>query len=440
MMELTAKHGVTTWKREQAWAGFTLFAPLRMSRNQLADGKHSPVYLMDMNGRFVHSWLVPGQLKMSAELLENGHLLCVVTDGERSGNYPLVFGADRVLELDWKGRIVWQYADEAMDCSDCCRLRNGNTMIMHYEKLPQEVQARVKGGVPGTECKGLTGKGGREDYGWRIAPGEAGTMYTIVLQEITQQGQIVWEMNLAQALNVDQDVIVPFTSRELWPGINAIEEMPDGNILSTSYNLGCVFIWDKENKSVKWRFGQLLGNPSPHRVSFPHDPTVLSDGHILVFDNGKFFGDDHKGQITPDLTVPPNHSRIIEIDPQTNEIVWRYAPENPGDFFSTNLGSARRQPNDNTLICEGATGRFFEVNKRGEIVWEYLSPFYSESKSKYGLTNAVNRCLRYDWDYPGLAENDFDDEKWAALNECFGPEAPFHQIGKRQHGQRGEWK
>jgi hypothetical protein len=47
-------------------------------------------------------------------------------------------------------------------------------------------------------------------------------------------------------------------------------------------------------------------------------------------------------------------------------------------FFSQFISSAQRQPNGNTLICEGANGRIFEVTPGGEIVWEYVNPFANE--------------------------------------------------------------
>lgn len=34
-MELTAKHGVTTWKRDKAFAGYTLFTPMMITRRQM---------------------------------------------------------------------------------------------------------------------------------------------------------------------------------------------------------------------------------------------------------------------------------------------------------------------------------------------------------------------------------------------------------------------
>jgi hypothetical protein len=66
-------------------------------------------------------------------------------------------------------------------------------------------------------------------------------------------------------------------------------------------------------------------------------------------------------------------------------IVSEYNAEKSGrpiwTFFSHFISSAQRQPNGNTLICEGANGRFFEVTPSGEIVWEYVNPFSNVSRN-----------------------------------------------------------
>lgn len=114
----------------------------------------------------------------------------------------------------------------------------------------------------------------------------------------------------------------------------------------------------------------------------------------------------------------------MEVNPETDEIAWEYRDEMPCDFYSTYISSCQRLPNGNTLIDEGAIGRFFEVNKEKEIVWEYLSPFYSDSKIRHGKTSAVFRCMRYDLEYPGLAGKHFetDSEELRHLNQLYGAE------------------
>jgi hypothetical protein len=43
-------------------------------------------------------------------------------------------------------------------------------------------------------------------------------------------------------------------------------------------------------------------------------------------------------------------------------------------FYSFIGGFVERLPNWNSLITETTTGRIFEVNQEGEIVWEYVHP------------------------------------------------------------------
>jgi len=46
------------------------------------------------------------------------------------------------------------------------------------------------------------------------------------------------------------------------------------------------------------------------------------------------------------------------------------------------------------LICEGTSGRFFEVTPQKGIVWEYNNP--------YGRPYDVFNIYRYSPDYPGI--------------------------------------
>jgi hypothetical protein len=96
-------------------------------------------------------------------------------------------------------------------------------------------------------------------------------------------------------------------------------------------------------------------------------------GNVLVFDNQGGAG------YPPAAVGIYAGSRILEIDPVTEEIVWQYTAEDSGlppwTFFSSFVSNAQRLPNGNTLITEGMQGRLFQVTPSGEVVWEYHSPF-----------------------------------------------------------------
>jgi len=109
---------------------------------------------------------------------------------------------------------------------------------------------------------------------------------------------------------------------------------------------------------IVWKLG-------PPTLAGQHAPTPLENGNILIFDNGVHRLDD-----------PLPFSRVIEVDPATNEIGWTYQDRPVSNFFSPRMGNAQRLPNGNTLINEASFARFFEVTRDGEIVWEYVYPYF----------------------------------------------------------------
>lgn len=98
-----------------------------------------------------------------------------------------------------------------------------------------------------------------------------------------------------------------------------------------------------------------------------HDPSVLDNGHLLLFDNQGI-----KGQST-----------VEEYDPVSMERVWTYAGTETDPFYSATCGAAERLPNGNTIITESDNGRAFEVDARGDIVWEFLNPARAGEEQEY---------------------------------------------------------
>jgi hypothetical protein len=132
---------------------------------------------------------------------------------------------------------------------------------------------------------------------------------------------------------------------------NAIELLPDGRLLIGVRNLDLVAIVDLERESVVWEWG-------PGELDRPHQPTMLANGHVLIFDNGM-----HRGS-----------SRIVEVDTATSKIVWEYSEGPEGDFYTRIRGGVQRLPSGNILVTESDRGRAFEITRAGRIVWEYYNP------------------------------------------------------------------
>jgi hypothetical protein len=132
-----------------------------------------------------------------------------------------------------------------------------------------------------------------------------------------------------------------------------------------------------------------------------HHPTWLPSGNVQVFDNGK------------------DGSRVIEIDPKSGEIVWHYRGIPSHQFFSGHISGASRLNSGNVLICEGTSGRLFEVTRAHEVVWEWINPFVNNNR-KGEATVSIYRAHRYEADHPALVDRDLAPERFANLNRLHG--------------------
>ncbi len=68
------------------------------------------------------------------------------------------------------------------------------------------------------------------------------------------------------------------------------------------------------------------------------------------------------------------------------------------------MGGVQRLANGNTLVCESANGRIFEIEgQSGDVVWDYINPDFSASyPHARELANSVFRAYRYAPDGPEL--------------------------------------
>jgi len=160
--------------------------------------------------------------------------------------------------------------------------------------------------------------------------------------------------------------------------LNTIEVLPktalgmrdarfqQGNYLICLRNANLILILDKDTKKAVWHWG-------PRMLDWPHMPTLLENGNILVYDNG-----EHR-----------SYSRIVELNPMSGSIEWEYRASPPEMFYSQIKGSNQRLPNGNTLICESQEGRAFEVTRDKEIVWEFYNP-----EIKRGKRKSIYRMMR----------------------------------------------
>jgi len=148
----------------------------------------------------------------------------------------------------------------------------------------------------------------------------------------------------------------------------------EGNVLLSMRNLNTIAVLDLETEAIVWA---LTG-----RWREQHQPTVLDNGNMLLFDNKAGEG----------------ISEVIEFDPFTQEIFWSYRGDTTNVFYSEKSGSNQRLPNGNTLIIESDVGRAFEVTREKTIVWEYVNPLRAAADTE--LTAALFDLVRLPPDFP----------------------------------------
>jgi len=141
-----------------------------------------------------------------------------------------------------------------------------------------------------------------------------------------------------------------------------------GDLLICVRNMDMIAVVNLEEESVRWSWGE-------GELDRPHQPTLLENGNILIFDNGTF----------------RDYTRIVEVNPETGTIDWEYRADPPQDFHSATKGGVQRLPNGNTLIVESLHGRVFEVTKDGRVVWEFWNPNFNMA----GERGTIYRMTRY---------------------------------------------
>ncbi len=282
--------------------------------------------LVDMNGNILHAW-PEVRARGRARLTKEGTLIAICTD-------------EAIREFDWDGNLLWQYENDDDDFPhhDLRRLSNGNTLLL-YRDL------------------------------------DRGTDYML---EVDGAGRTVWEWrsgkHLADFLNHEKP--------EDQTHINSVQELPPnkwhdagdsrfkpGNLLISAREVDMVFIIDRETGEAVWRYGRELDHQHEALMIERDYPGA---GNIQLFNNG--FNDKYHYR----------ESAILEIDPIEKSVVWQYSADH---FFSHAAGCQQHLPNGNVLITSTHGGRVFEIDRAGNIVWQWVP------------SSGPMRLRRYAYDY-----------------------------------------
>jgi hypothetical protein len=348
--------------------------------------------LIDMDGNSVHSWDYAG---WPSKMLPGGSIF-VCHEGRNKGMGVAQETLD-LSQISWSGDLEWSYRNWGDDGSGTISARqhhdfqrdgnpvgyyapgqevvtNGNTLVLaHFNEIVPEISDKelLDDVIYEVDASGnLTG------FEWHAAEHYQEFGFSSAAQaSIYSNPSYDARVGYADWLHTNS---MSRLGKNKWYDENGDERFNPQNIIMSSRQACFIIIIDYRTGSVVWRFGpdassdpafaevgQLIGEHHAHMI-----PDGLPGaGNIIVFDNGGPSGYGPQGNHEYVRT----YSRIVEFDPTTYQVVWEYKRPSGNDYFySPSMGSVQRLPNGNTFITEADTGRLFEVNSAGTILWSWL--------------------------------------------------------------------
>ena len=417
---------------EEAYDGYTLFS------------SYKNTFLINNCGQVINQWssdYLPGH---SVYILPNGNL---IRAGRKDTSTITFGGVGGIVEMfDWDGNLVWEFVYSSDDYRlhhDIYPMPNGNILVLAATVMSNE-ETILAGRDPNLV-------------------GGSGILYNEQILEIkpigTNDYSIEWEWNFNDHLIQDYDdtknnygVIEEHPEKldinflndripaENWLHVNSIQydETLDQIVIS-SRNLSELFIIDHSTTTEEasgdtggtyGKGGDFLyrwGNPVAYRQGnednrtlfgqhFPHiiKPGLKDEGKIILFNNGT----DREPAFSEVMifSAPTTSPGIYTYEPDSSygpeAAEFTYSSNEDNNFTSGILSGAIRLPNENLLICDGNSGRLFEITATNDIVWNYIIPMNNttgEISSQGDVLESGNstfRGIKYSTDYEGFTDKD----------------------------------
>ena len=342
------RKSVTVYDRELAYR-----AP-----NLVVSGHAPEATLIDMEGRELHRWQYecervwpdyePPAASDRHESWRRAHLF-------ENGDLLAIFEGIGLIKIDKDSNLIWDYPGKTHH--DLFVTKDGLIYVLtrkahihpeyHKEKPVLEDFITVLD-ADGQEIKRVS-----------ILKSLRDSHYAAILKNMKRAGDIL-HTNTIELLD-----------HRLAGRCRAFRE---GNVLISIRQLDTICVVDLEAESVVWALsGQWRRQ---------HQPTVLDNGHMLIFDNQRTDGG----------------SAVLEFDPFTREIIWEYPGDSEAPLFTMDCGSSERLPNGNTLISESNRGRAIEVTPDKQIVWEFINPHRAGENNE--LIATLFEVVRLDSRFP----------------------------------------
>jgi len=346
------KEGVVIHDPALASPGYTLYTSMPFATARLIDAE----------GAVVKEWSEPQSKEWSrAELDADGNLLIVGIDPrekDAEADTPNAFGY--LMRMTWEGDVIWK-----------------KTLATHHDAdiTPDGYIVSLDDCVRSVP-----------DFGPDVLIRDNHVI------RLTLDGEKVDQRSLYDVFTSNPELVTVELPKKVFKEggakidifhANSVEWMRFPELVPRHeiYGLDNVIVSSRLQDTTvifNWTTGKLLWAWGRGQTEGQHEATVLANGNILIFDNG----------------MRRKWSRVIELDPLTNKIVWEYKGDPPDSFYSAARGTSEPLPNGNVLVGLSNSGAGVEVTRDGKVVWRFLNPDRNEDGKR-----AVIRLRRYSVDF-----------------------------------------
>ncbi|MEK7991628.1 MAG: aryl-sulfate sulfotransferase, partial [Thiotrichaceae bacterium] len=332
-------------------AGITLFNPRRrmpvntLNPEQLKKFKQGFGLLVAIDGMGNVIWYYQADSRISDfEVLDNGHIIFLTQDF-------------RAVEIDLLGNIITQWYAKRRLLGETDSAIPVDTLTFHHD-----IDVLPNGNflVLGTERQQIPNYySSEEDI--NAARKTHWVMVDVVI-EFNRAGEIVWQWNIADHLDVFRIGYETFNrfwkkrgykDTVDWSHANAIQLVDENSILLNSRYQSALLMIDRNTKQIRWIAGEPSGwddNLQSKLLKMQndaewfwhqHSPMITSRGTLLLFDNQNY-------QARPfDKPIPPAKTRSrateyrLNIEQKTLQPIWDSIIPNDPAVASYAMGSTQ---------------------------------------------------------------------------------------------------
>ncbi len=234
----------------------------------------------------------------------------------------------------------------------------------------------------------------------------------IVIQEFDPATNLVWEWKGHDHYDFSDvdSVWLSSPSKVDWTHANAVALDHDGNIMVSLRHFNEVTKIDRQTGQILWRFGgkrnQFTFLNDPLRFNGQHDIRRIANGHVTLFDNGRY----HPSPVARALEY------ALDETAKTATLVWEYIPDSA--MYSNSVG--------NHQVLEGGDHLIDFGNCPGDNPWLVMV------KQDHSKIIEINCPM----DYTSYRAFNYPDLPWAFPRpyvDCIMADDTAYLVGEPGH-------